>query len=231
MPILTSYATRVSGRTRPELMKSRAAMARALADTHKLVGCDGALCFWDPMLLPSACTLGNELREVEDVIAAPGFQFLLETARALRQQLPPASQVFAAFAGPGYLASQVTNEGADEAYIEEVLVTAVRAGLEAGTQGVAFIEAGPATLPRTYRGLRKLVDFYEAKLMVFQLPGTAECPADADCVFRLPGSDAVEAVEGSVKAGTAPITSSCDIPPQTPIEHILALRQGAARLG
>jgi hypothetical protein len=248
VPILTSFAERVSRSSLQQLLLSPSSLARALAETQTVVGHDGILCVYHKSLLPRACTkqkpgASPELLPAEDVPGSPGFSALLEAIRSLRHRAPANTRVLASFAGPGLLHAELS-EGAcrqaapeDREYAAEVLLGTVRAALEAKADGVALMEeAGTLAAPElaaVYGSLRKLADFYESALVLFVADGAPAVGWNprAHCTFYLPsGSNGFELVPGILDEGlgaAVPFTTAADVPAETPVEQVRLLCQRA----
>jgi len=240
IPILTSYAVRVSGREIGSLLASGAGLARALLDTQKVVGHDGVLCLFHPPVLVDSCIESSSgplrLRQAEDVPGAGRMAVMLDAVRALRRQVAPGTSVFAAFAGPGLLLAELAGRAAggdevDADYAGDVFLGAVRAGFEAEAHGVAVIEqrmaAVPPELAALYRSANKLAEFYDGAQLVFHLPGVGEAATTAaHGSFLLDsGVDACHPVRGAGTAGgTMPATTAGDVPADTPLERLKELR-------
>ena len=211
IPILTAFTTRVSGRDAEQLLESPTALARALADTQTIVGHDGVLCFFDPLLLSSACikrqeeatsspaTDGLELTPPDEILQAAPLTAILEAIQPLRHHLPDTAMIFATFAGPGLLFAQLRDafesrgpaKGVDPDYVVDVILNVVRTSLDMKVDGIALIEqpvaSAPSALPRVHKTVRKLADFYDAGFLVFSLPGAEQQEPDlpAHCIFKL----------------------------------------------
>jgi hypothetical protein len=214
VPILTAFTERVSGLEMVELLKSPSALARALADTQKVVGHDGVLNIFDPFLLSSACirkrngvnspgeTQCKGLVPAEEITQTAPLAALLESIQPLRHHLPESAMIFATFSGPGLLHSQLQDTfescgmsgGADTDYILDVTQSVVRSALELKADGIALIEqtalGTPSVLQRCHKTVRRLADFYNAGFLVFRLPGSEdqESATPAHCVFDLASS-------------------------------------------
>lgn len=243
LPILTSFAGRVSGCERDELLSSGAVLARALRDSQKVVGHDGVLCLFEPGLLASCCVVadgGPRLLEPEEVIAAPAFQVLVEAVRALDTQLPAGVATIFTLAGPALLRQELASrcpaavELADWDYVGDVLTAALGAAFDTPARGLALIDAFDAApdaeLAAMYRSARKLADFYERPLLLFLLPGSAcaELPGGPHCTFVLPqGGDpcalvGADALDGS-RVREAPVTTAGDVLADTPVAVVREL--------
>jgi len=211
VPILTTFTARVSGRAVSELLQSTTALARALADTQKVVGHDGVLNLFDPLLLSSACiraqgemstpgeTHDMDLTPPDEILQMAPVATLLESIQPLRHHLPDSAMIYATFTGPGLLYSQLREAfessgmtgGADSDYILDVILGLVRSALELKADGIALIEQAapgiPSKLQRCHKKIRKLTDFYDAGFLVFRLPGTEDQQPviPAHCIFDL----------------------------------------------
>lgn len=248
VPILTSYAIRVSGRELVQLLSSGAGLARALLDTQKVVGHDGVLCLFHPSLLAEACAESPSgplrLRAAEDVPRSGKMPVLLDAVRALRQQLPPRAMVFATFAGPGLLLSELTSrqsggDAPDFDYTADVFLSMVRAAFDSEAQGIAVVEERLAEISpemaSSYRSTNKLAEFYDAAQMVFHLPGAPAAVAStgAHCSFFLEsGGDPCRLVRGTATAGQLmSATTGGDVPAGTPLEQLKGLWEQAQSSG
>lgn len=215
VPILNAFTARVSGREMSELLQSPTELARALADTQKVVGHDGVLCLFDPLLLASSCigesaaessnvpAPGGQLADPDDVQQKAPLATILNSIEPLQHALPVNSTVYTTVAGPGLLWTQLQDAfqscgmdgGADCDYVLDVIRNVVRTSLEWKADGIALIErivsGMPSDLQRCHRTVRKLVNFYDAGFIVFKLPGSEETPTDipAHIQFALPGED------------------------------------------
>lgn len=211
IPILTAFTARVAGREMAELLQSPSLLARALADTQTVVGHDGVLCLFDPLLLSSACISkpdemdssggpqGIGLTPPDEVLLTSPVANVLEAIPPLRHHLPDSARIFATFTGPGLLYSQLQDTfescgmsgGADSDYVLDVIRNLVRTSLELKVDGVALIEQTvpgiPSGLQQCHKTVRKLADFYDAAYLVFRLPGveSAETGIPAHCTFDL----------------------------------------------
>jgi hypothetical protein len=211
IPILTAFTARVAGRDMARLLQSPTALARALADTQTVVGHDGVLCIFDPLLLQSACirkqsemnsSAGDHdigLTPPEEITQTAPLATLLESIHPLRHHLPDSAMIFATFTGPGLLYSQLQGAfescgmtgGADSDYVLDVIRDVVRSSLELKADGIALIEQTvpgiPSELRHCHKTVRKLADFYDAGFIVFNLPGAEdqEPETPAHCVFDL----------------------------------------------
>ncbi len=241
VPILSSYATRVSGRSLQELIESPARLARALADMQQLVGHDCILCFYTPQVLVKSCVkaLGS-LCDAEEVSRSGSVAVVLEAVTALRNSLPAGVQVFGSFPGPELMLRELRNicpsnlpELSDYDYVSDVFLNLVRTACEAGAHGVAIAESvgGEEPVPEScYRSARKLVDFYSATMLAFLGPGSNDAPAlsVADAVFRLPKEPGrLELVAGAVRdsADDKPaMTTNMDVPVDVSVEDLRAIR-------
>jgi len=248
IPILTSYAVRVSGREIGSLLASGAGLARALLDTQKVVGHDGILCLFHTPVLVESCiesTTGPlRLRAADDVPGAGRMAVMLEAVRALRRQVSPSTSVFAAFAGPGLLLAELTGregdgDAVDADYAGDVFLGAVRAAFEAEAHGIAVIEQRMAAIPpdvaALYRSANKLAEFYDGAQLVYHLPGAGDAATTAahGTFFLASGADTCRARQGLGAAGrTVPVTTAGDVPSDTPLELLKELReqvQGSSR--
>jgi hypothetical protein len=215
VPILTAFTARVAGREGTELMQSPNALARALADTQTVVGHDGVLSIFDPLLLSSACirkqgemnstgeARGTGLTLPDEILQTAPLATLLESIQPLRHLLPDRAMIFTTFSGPGLLYSQLQDTfascgmtgTANSDYVHDVILSVVRSSLELKADGIALIEQTapgiPPEMQRCHKTVRKLADFYDAGFLVFRLPGTEDGkPAiPAHCVFDLAPSD------------------------------------------
>jgi hypothetical protein len=241
IPILTSYAVRVSGRKIESLLASSAGLARALLDTQKVVGHDGVLCLFHPPVLVDSCIESTSgplrLRRADEVSRFGGMAVMLDAVAALRRQVTPGTSVFAAFAGPGLLIVELAGRAAggdavDADYAGDVFLGAVRAAFEAEAHGVAVIEqrmaAVPADLAALYRSANKLAEFYDSTQLVFHLPGAGEAAATAahGTFFLESGADTCRARQGLGAGGrTVPVTTAGDVPSNTPLQQLKELRE------
>lgn len=244
LPILTSFAERVSHSSLEQLLGSPAALARALGETQTVVGQDGILCVYHKPLLPQACmerTHGGRpgLLEPEEVSGSRGFGALLEAVRNLRHRAPAQARVLACFAGPGLLHAELSEAATakaapeDPEYAAEVVLSCVRAALEAKADGVALMEqAGTLADPElagVYSSLRKLIDFYGSAFVLFVAggPPAGDWSPKAHCTFHLPaGGGGLDLVPGIVAEGiqaAAPVTTAGDAPAETPVEQLRLL--------
>ena len=211
VPILTAFTARVAGRGMEQLLQSPGALARALADTQKVVGHDGVLCIFDPLLLSSACigkqgdvtssadTDGVGLTPADEIPQTAPVTAKLESIEPLQHHLPDSAMIYAAFTGPGLLFSQLQdtfdscgqNSQVDPDYVVDVILAVVRSALDLKVDGVALIEqtaaSAPSELLRAHKTVRKLADFYDAGFLVFNLPRTEEQEPGfpAHCTFDL----------------------------------------------
>ena len=242
VPILSSYTTRVSGRGTHELLKSPAGLARALADTQRIVGQDGVLCFYAPEALAASCLQSaNILCAAEDVRRAGNMAVVIDAIVALRTLIPPSAQIIGCCPGPGLTlfhlracCARDTPELADYDYVGDVFVTLIRAVCEAGAHGIAvgerFHDRDGAT-EGLYTSARKLADFYGVPLFVFLQPGSEILASAgvADCVFKLPENPSnVELLGGSlVERKDGPVTTNQDVPSEFSVEALQRLRAQA----
>ena len=230
IPILTAFTTRVAGRDIEQLLQSPTALARALADTQTVVGHDGVLCLFDPLLLSSACirrqgemtsspaTDGFELTPPDEILQAAPLTSILESIHPLQHHLPDSAMIFATFAGPGLLFAQLRDafescgraNGIDPDYVVDVILNVVRSSLDMKVDGIALIEQPVASIPsellRVHKTVRKLADFYDAGFLVFSLPGTEqkESGLPAHCVFDLAAGECdIGPVVGQLGQSTA----------------------------
>jgi len=237
VPILTAFTARVSGREMSELLQSPTALARALADTQKVVGHDGVLSLFDSLLLSSACirtqgemstpgeTHDMGLIPPDEILQTTPLATLLESIQPLRHHLPDRAMIFTTFTGPGLLYSQLQDifessamtGGADSDYVLDVILSVVRSALELKTDGIALIEQAapgiPSELQRCHKKIRKLTDFYDAGFLVFRLPGAEdqEPVIPAHCVFDLaPSAHCIDPLLGQLEQSAA-----SDTPPVT----------------
>jgi len=256
IPILTTLTARVAGQEMAQLLQSPTALARALADTQKVVGHDGVLCLFDPLLLSSACTgkqgevnppagpQGMDLTTPDEVLRTAPVASLLEAIQPLRHHLPDSAMIFATFAGPELLYSQLQSAfescgmtgGADSDYVLDVIRNVVRSSFEMKADGIALIEqtapGTPAELQRCHKTVRKLAEFYDAAFLAFRWPGSQDREPDiaAHCVFDLAIPDeSFGLLRGrpgpSVASPTPPVTTTGDVPENMPIERLKALLQ------
>lgn len=234
IPILTALTARVAGRNTKQLLQSPTALARALADTQTIIGHDGVLCLFDPLLLSSAC-----IRRQEEVISSPtidGFELIppdeilqaapltaiLKSIHPLRHHLPDSAMIFATFAGPGLLFAQLRDafescgraNGVDPDYVVDVILNVVRSSLDLKVDGIALIEqpvaSPPSELLAAHKTIRKLADFYDASFLIFSLPGAIQQEPDfpAHCVFNLAaGANDMGPVVGQMGQSTASNTA------------------------
>lgn len=212
IPILTAFTARVAGREIARLLQSPTALARALAETQLVIGHDGVLCIFDPLLLSSSCICKQDemtpaggsndlaLQAPDEVLRTEPLTTLLESIQPLRHQLPDSAMIFATFTGPGLLYTQLQSAfescgktgAVDPDYVIDVILNAVRSSLELKADGIALIEqtvaAAPSQLLRFHKTVRKLADFYDAGFLVFSLPESEQQSTDfpAHCVFDLP---------------------------------------------
>lgn len=241
IPILSGYTTRVSGRSSQELFSSPAGLARALADTQRVVGNDGVLCFYAPRLQARSCVRPAGSFYSADVVPRSGsLAAVLEAIAALRTTLPSEVHVFACFPGPALMLAELRccclpnpPELADYDYVEDVFLNLVRAACEAGAHGVAVAEdlrGGESAPESCFRSARKLVDFYSAALVAFLEPGSdvAATVSGADFVFRLPADTGNLELLGGTANGLAhekaPMTTNKDVPVDVAVEELQALR-------
>jgi hypothetical protein len=241
MPILSSYTSRVGGRSSQELFVSPSAVARALADTQRVIGHDGVLCFYAPQLQARSCVQSaGSFCSAEEVPRSGSMAVVFEAVAALRTTLPAGIYIFACFPGPAFMLAELRRfclpnptELSNYDYVGDVFLSLVRAACEAGAHGVAVAENVPCgeSVPDSYyRSARKLVDFYSAALAVFLEPGSDAAPAfsGADFVFRLPAQpDNLELLAGSAN-GLAdykpPMTTNKDVPIDVSVDELRALR-------
>lgn len=248
IPILTSYAQRVSGRSMEDLLGSGAGLARALADTQSVVGHDGVLCLFYPSLLAKACVVESRdtpsLRAPEDVVGAAWASILLDAIRILSRQLPPQAKVLASFAGPELLLEELSScrgiRGAvDSDYASDVFLSMIRAAFEAGAKGIAIAEKRLDEVSQEtascYRSAFKLAEFYEGLSLVFHLPGTAAKVGEVQAHgrFLLDGGDrGSRLVKAMGPSGTClSATTSGDVDTDLPLESLKSLREEAMRCG
>jgi len=230
IPILTAFTTRVAGRDVEQLLQSPTALARALADTQTVVGHDGVLCLFDPLLLSSACirwqgemtsspaTDDFELTPPDEILQAAPLTAILESIHPLQHHLPDSAMIFATFAGPGLLFAQLQDalescgraNGVDPDYVVDVILNVVRSSLDMKVDGIALIEQPTATTPsellRVHKTVRKLADFYDAGFLIFNLPGAErqEPGFPAHCLFNLAtGENDMGTVIGQIGQSTA----------------------------
>lgn len=257
VPILTAFMARVAGREMAQLLQSPTALARALADTQTVVGHDGVLCHFDPLLLASAClrnrgekvcsdgTQGGGLRAAAEVLQTAPLATLLESIQPLRRHLLDRALIFATFAGPGLLYSQLQAAlesrgetcGVDPEYVVDVIRKVVRSALELKADGVALIEqtvpAAPAELLRCHKTVRKLADFYDAGFLLFRLPAAEQVHQEfqAHCVFDLTSTkNGMGPLTGTLGPATVssvlPFTTAGDVAETTTVEELKTLLQG-----
>ncbi len=248
VPIVSSYVTRVSGRGLPELLTSPAGLARALADTQRIVGHDGVLCFYAPQVIANSCVQSAapaSLCPAEAVPQSGCVMVIFEAIRALRTALPSGVQIFACFPGPVLTLTELrhscgltTPELEDYDYVGDVFISLVRAGCEAGAHGFALVESVPSEgkFPEgLYRSARKLADFYAAPFLMFLEPGSspAEGVAVADFTFRLPlaptGLELLLGMANGSDQGRPPVTTNRDVPVDVSVQELHALRELAMR--
>ncbi len=242
VPILSAYATRVSGRNFSELLSSSAALARALADTQRVIGHDGVLCLYRPALLAQCCvTSGPTFCPPDDLPRTGIMAIVLEAARALRKQLGPRIQTIACFPGPALMLAELKKscgpepgELADYDYVGDAFLATVRAACETGINGIAVVEDVPPEasqeLTSLYRSARKLVDFYSCAFCFFLQPGSAVTDGTqfADYTFSLPPAGAgLSLVRARPVSDATPATTASDVPPDVSVEALLALRDQA----
>jgi len=251
VPILTAFTARVAGREMTHLLESPAALARALADTQTVVGHDGVLCLFDPLLLSSTCLgkqdvagsvnglQGDSLTAPDEILQTAPLATILESIQALRHHLPERALIFATFAGPGLLWSQLQdafesrgmNNDAGSDYVLDVIRNVVRSSLEMKADGIALIEQTapglPSELRRCHKTVRKLADFYDAGFIVFNLPGAEDPQPDipAHCVFDLASPEngigpLFGRLEPSAASNTPPVTTAGDVPDSTTVEEL-----------
>jgi hypothetical protein len=257
VPILTAFTARVAGREMAQLLGSPTALARALADTQTVIGHDGVLCHFDPLLLASAClrsqaenvrsdgTEGVALRSSAEVPQAAPLATLLESIQPLRRYLPEGALIYATFAGPGLLYSQLQaalescgeTGGVDPDYVVDVIRDVVRSALELKADGIALIEqtvpAAPAELLRCHKTVRKLADFYDAGFLLFRLPASEQVQHEfqAHCLFDLEFTEnGMGPVTGKLGPATVssvlPFTTAGDVAETTTVEELKTLLQG-----
>jgi hypothetical protein len=215
VPILNAFTARVSGREIPQLLKSPTGLARALADTQKVVGHDGVLCLFDPPLLACSCTgqsaaassgaadFGGDLTAPDEILQRTPLATILDAIEPLQHSLPANATVYTTFAGPGLLWTQLQeafqscgmSTGAECDYVLDAVRNVVRTSLEMKADGIALIErivpGMPSDLQRCHRTVRKLADFYDAGFIVFNQAGSdgTETDIPAHIQFALPGED------------------------------------------
>jgi hypothetical protein len=253
VPILNAFTERVAGCQMVELLRSPTALARALADTQAVIGHDGVLCGFDPLLLSSACALHQAgstqptdieavLKSPEEVLSTEPMTTILESIQPLRHQLPEYASIFITFSGPELLYSRLhdtlspgeSSSGVDPDYVIDVILNVVRSSLDLKADGIAFIERTVSTTPpellRIYKKVRKLTDFYDAGFLVFRLPDseTQDAHSLAHCIFNLPqqgnGIGPVTAQPGaSMVLNNLPFTTAGDVPEDTAIESLKEL--------
>ncbi len=244
IPILTSYAARVSGRSPAELLSSPGALARAVADTQRVAGQDGVLCLYAPELLVDACvTLGNgspEFCPAEDVPRCKPLSLVLEAAHALHSQLPGNVFTFACFPGPGFVLSALRSkfgndspELADCDYVSDAFTFTARAALETGIQGIAVVEKVTPEAPgleSAYRSTRKLADFYSAAFLIFleQSESVPSAPSFADFSFQVPTQFRARELVVGIPApwidAAPPATTAGDVPGTVSVQELQSLR-------
>jgi hypothetical protein len=230
IPILTAFTERVAGRSLEQLLQSPTTLARALADTQTVVGHDGVLCLFDPLLLSSAC-----IRRQGEMTLSPGTDCvglvspdeipqttpvtaILESIQPLRHQLPDSAMIFATFTGPGLLYAQLQSaldsggetSAVDPDYVLDVILNVVRSSLELKANGIALIEQMASTTPsellRSHKRVRKLADFYDAGFLIFNLPGAQNQDPElpAHCIFDLAsGENDIGPVVGQLEQALA----------------------------
>jgi len=255
VPILTSFTERVAACEMARLLQSPEALARALADTQTVVGHDGVLCVHYPSLLASACIRepeetsaaggmpGGRLKSLEEIPRSQPAATLLQAIEPLKHHLRGRALVYATFAGPGLLYSQLLEalgtqgetDAIDPDFVVEVTRSMTRAALELKADGVALIEqTAPAIrgeLPRAYKMVRKLADFYDAGFLLFS-SCRQEYPDEvlqAHCVFDLAVEYGMRPVSGKPGPATAwnvaPVTTAGDVPGTTTVEELKTLLQ------
>jgi hypothetical protein len=241
MPILSSYTSRVSGRSSQELLASPAGLARALADTQRVVGHDGVLCFYAPHLQARSCVQSaGSLCSADDAPQSGSLAAVLEAIAALRTTLPSGVHICACFPGPELMLAELRRsclpnppELSDYDYVGDVFLSLVRAACEAGAHGVAIAEdlhGGECAPESCFRSARKLVDFYSAALVAFLEPGSdaAGALAIADFVFKLPADPGKLELLGGAANGFAnektPMTTNKDVPIDVSVEELRVLR-------
>jgi hypothetical protein len=256
IPILTSFTERVAACEMTQLLRSPETLARALADTQTVVGHDGVLCLFYPSLLASACiresgetpdsgaSRGGRLKRLGEIPQSQPAATLLESIEPLRHHLRGRALVYATFAGPGLLYSQLQEalgtqgetDAIDPDFLVDVTRSMTRAALELKADGVALIEQmAPAIrgeLPRAYKMVRKLADFYDAGFLLFRLC-RQEDPDEmlqAHCIFDLAAAEnGMQPVSGKPGSATtwnvAPVTTAGDIPGTTTVEELKTLLQ------
>jgi hypothetical protein len=246
VPILTAFTARVAGRGMEQLLQSPSALARALADTQTVVGHDGVLCVFDPVLVSSSCLAqhGAGLTPAEEIPQTAPVAAILESIQPLRHHLPESAGIYATFAGPGLLSSQLqdafdphgANSVVDPDYVVDVILSVVRSALDLKADGIALIERGGASLPlgllRVHKKARKLADFYDAGFLVFSMPGGGEPEPElpAHCIFDLASAEnGIGPVIGKLAQSAAskarPSTTAGDVPESTPVEDLKRLLQ------
>lgn len=236
IPILTTFAARVSGRESGELLQSPSALARSLADTQAVVGHDGVLCTYAPSILVSSCIEeqsemstgagagGTPLRPAADALRSKPVATVFESIQALRHLLAGRARVYAAFTGPGLLSCQIRDAlashsnaaWADPEYVAEIVLATVRLSLDLKADGVALIEQAtlgmPGDLLRVHRKVRKLADFYDSAYLVFHEQGSEEDDPGfpAHCVFDLKSiAHGIGPVAGRVESSFAADDTPC----------------------
>jgi hypothetical protein len=259
VPILSAFAARVCGCELPNLLQSPTLLARAVADTQKVIGHDGVLCFFEPSVLVSSCLAASSgqqwvgvagppvLRPADEVSKAAPLANLLQAIPVLRHVLPADALIIASMAGPGLLAAQLAaapepcggNNQIDPEYVTDVVRTAVRAALELKADGIALLEetdASPsAEWLRCHRTVRKLADFYDAAFILFSLSvaRAQDFAPHAHCIFELPAGGGGGLVAGrldpSIDSDFVPVTTAADVPASTTVEELKALLRSSQR--
>jgi hypothetical protein len=241
VPILTSYAARVSGRSVPDLLSSSAALARALADTQRIIGHDGVLCLHQPRELAlSYIGPGNALYSADDVPRTGTMAIVLDAVQTLRKQFSPNILVLTCFPGPALTLSELkrsasagAEELADYDYVGDAFVAIVRAAFEAGADSIAVAEEfsaeGRQELTSLYRSTRKLADFYSASFCFFLQPGSEvdDRACEADYIFALPTGNALSLVSAQRGGDAPPSATCCDVAPEVAVEDLQRLSKQA----
>jgi hypothetical protein len=190
----------------------------------------------------SADPSGFELTPAEEIRQTAPLAAILESIQPLRHFLPESARIYATFSGPGLLYAQLQDgfessgrnsvDGMD--YVVDVVMGVVRSSLDLKADGIALIEQPESELPpdlmRCHKKVRKLADFYDARFLVFSLPGGEEAAPEfpAHCIFRLPSEkNELGLVPGqpgrAADSKTAWFTTAGDVPETTPVEELKAL--------
>ncbi len=195
----------------------------------------------------TSATDSNEIlvQPAAEVLRSKPLATVFESIPALRHLLSDRAQVFATFAGPGLLYSQLQDAFAsrgntaweDPDYVAEVILDAVRFSFDMKIDGIALIEQTTAAMPsellRVHRKVRKLADFYDAGFLVFNEQGSDEHDPGlpAHCVFDLSSvAQGIGPVMGrlgqSVAVNGASYTTAGDIPADTTVRDLKSLLPG-----